>query len=229
MKVKYTNSMNKKPFTWSYSSLTAFETCPRKYFHTKVKKDVEDKMGVEALHGVQVHKTMEDAVAGRKAVPTEHKHLQPLVDKIRSVPGKKLLEYKVGLTKSLKPTEFFAKDVWLRCVIDFGNLTPERLALMDYKTGKPKEDFDQLGLFAGAGFAMYPHIEVVDTAYLWLKNGTMTRKRFHREDVRDEVWQPMLGRVTRMEELINEGSFDPRPSGLCRKHCPVKQCEFCGE
>ena len=144
-------------------------------------------------------------------------------------PGRKLLEYKIGLTKSLKPTGFFDKDVWLRCVVDYGNVLPTKVALLDWKTGKPKEDFDQLGLFAGAGFALYPHVETINTAYVWLKNGTMTTKSFHRDEIRDEVWTPMLHRVSRMEELIGEGKFDPRPSGLCRKHCPVKQCEFCGE
>lgn len=221
--------MNTKPFTWSYSALSTFETCPRKYYHTKIKKDYPDLMGEAALAGVRVHKYMEDAVDGRNALPKEHANLQPIVDKVRAAPGTKLLEYKCGLTESLKPTTFFAKDVWLRCVIDYAAVTPDRARVLDWKTGKQKDDFDQLGLFAGAVLAKYPTVDVVDAGYVWLKDRAITRKTFHRKDIQEEVWQPMLTRVTRMRQSMDANEFNPRPSGLCRKYCPVRSCEFCGE
>lgn len=216
---------------WSYSTLTAFEQCPRRYYLTKVAKQVTEPQTEATLEGNRAHKAFEYAVAGTQDLPTVYKHYQPIVDRLRATPGQKIPEQKWALTASLKPTTFFAKDAWARGVIDLTILRGHGHAnLIDYKTGKVKEDTNQLELFAAVAFALYPAVQTVDTAYLWVNKNKVTPQRVVRDDA-PIIWQGFVGRVKRMEHALTTDDFPPRPSGLCKEWCPVGKalCEFCGK
>jgi hypothetical protein len=46
--------------TWSYSSATTFEKCPKQYYHLYVAKDIKQDPNVEHfLYGNEVHKAAE--------------------------------------------------------------------------------------------------------------------------------------------------------------------------
>lgn len=69
---------------WSYSSLTAFETCPRRYYLTRVLKVVKEEQTAATLEGNELHKALELDVAGKQALPPKYRHLQPLTNKLRA-------------------------------------------------------------------------------------------------------------------------------------------------
>lgn len=211
---------------WSYSSLSAFETCPRRYHITRIAKLVKEPQTEATLWGNQVHKALEDAVAGTKGLAPNFTQYQPIVDRVRATGGKKFTEQKFGLTKTFKPTGFFNGDVWLRGVLDLTIVTPKVGIVLDYKTGKVKTDGDQLKLFAAASFAQHPYLEKVKTGYLWLANDKVTTKDFSKEDV-PAIWQEFLPRIQRMEKAQASDNWLPNPSGLCG-WCPVGKanCEF---
>jgi len=118
---------------WSFSSLTAFETCPKRYKLTKLEKKVVEPQTEATVHGNEVHKALELATLGTKPLEPKYKQYIPIVEKIRARPGKKLVEFKFGLNKALQPTTFFGKDVWVRGVIDFGLLTTKTGLALDWK------------------------------------------------------------------------------------------------
>lgn len=215
---------------WSYSSLSSFETCPRRHYLTKIAKVVFEKQSAEMAYGNEVHKALELAVAGSKPLEKRFEQYQPMVTRIRSAPGQKYTEEKFGLTAGFQPTTFFAKDVWFRGVIDLNVVRKTAATTLDYKTGKPKEDHDQLKLFAATTFAKFPHLTKVRTGYLWTAFDKITSLDFTAEDV-PIIWQEFVPRVRRMEAAEQKNDWPPRPSGLCRKWCPVgkSNCEFCGE
>ena len=215
---------------WSYSSLTAFETCPRRYKLTRLEKKVVEPQTEATTHGNEVHKALELATKGEKPLPDKYKQYIPIVDRLKAKPGKKLIEWKFGLTASYKPTTFFASDVWCRGVIDYGVVTTTAACLLDHKTGKPKPDADQLKLFAGVAMATYPYVENVSTGYLWLAYNKTTSENFTRADI-PEIWQEFGGRVARMEHAYKNDDFPPKPSGLCKSWCPCPRsmCEFSGK
>jgi CRISPR/Cas system-associated exonuclease Cas4 (RecB family) len=215
---------------WSYSSLSSFETCPRRHYLTKIAKVVTESQSAEMAEGNAVHKALELAVAGSKPLEAKYHKYQPIVTRIRSAPGQKLTERKFGLTAAFKPTTFFAKDVWFRGVIDLNILRKRSAVTLDYKTGKVKEDHDQLRLFAATTFAENPHLTKITTGYLWLAFDKTTTQEFTPEDV-PLIWQDFVPRVRRMEIAEQKNEWPPKPSGLCRKWCPVgkSNCEFCGE
>lgn len=219
-----------KPVAWSYSALTAFETCPRRYYLTKVSKDVVEKQTAATLHGNAVHKAIELDIKGEEPLPAKYADYKPMIDRIKMAPGKKEAEQKIALTRDFQPTTFFAKNVWMRAILDFALVKPKTALILDWKTGKPKVDSDQLELFAATAFVVYPHIETVKTGFAWLGNDKLTTATYQRDES-PVIWQKFTRRVARLEHAVSSGDFPPKPSGLCREWCPVgrQRCEFCGE
>lgn len=210
--------------------LTAFETCPRRFYFTKVTKEITEPQTEATIHGNQVHKALEEYVGGQSQLPSKYEPYRQVADKIKMAKGKKLLEHKFGLTRGLKPTTFFAKDCWVRGVLDVAIVGPKTVAVLDYKTGKRKVDHDQLGLFAMAATVLWPFAEKIKTGYIWLQPGQMDTKEYTQED-RVPLAQEFAARAHRIEQAHLEDSWPARPSGLCREWCPVgkQRCEHCGK
>lgn len=218
-----------KPVAWSYSALTAFETCPRRYYLTKVTKQVVEPPTEATTWGNAVHKALELRLTQRKALPEGMQQFEPFVESIVSKGGKIEAETRMALTRNLTPTTFFAKDVWVRGITDVTVEKNGNLFVGDWKTGKPDPDSAQLRLSAAMVMAQKPHIKMVVNAFVWLKTGEVTAQQFTRVNI-PEIWQEFAPRVRRLEIAYEENKFPAKPSGLCRKWCPVGKalCEHCG-
>ena len=206
-------------FPWSYTSLSTYEQCPRKFFLTRITKEAKDVFGPEAAEGMRVHKALELAVNGTQALPAEYSQYNNIVQAFRTAPGQKFTENRFGLTAQHTPTKFFAKDVWFRGVIDLKIVGKKTAVAVDYKTGRVKTDGDQLKLFAAATFAQHPHVQKVKTRYLWLKYDQTTGKEYLREQL-PEIWDSFAPRLQRMQTAEDKNRWLPNPSGLCG-WCPV--------
>lgn len=222
--------MNMPP--WSFSSLTSFETCPKRYAHIKVYRDVVDVSGEEANWGKIVHKHLEDRIAHGTCLPVSLEPYEKLVAPIVKSTGTTILaEQQLAVDNRLQPVKWDDPAAWCRGIVDLGVLSPNKskAVLLDWKTGKRKTDTDQLKLFAGLAFSHYASINVVRTGFVWLKEGKTDIETFERKDV-PVIWQGFDPRVKRMERAYVDNKFPPKPSGLCRKHCPVpkSKCEFSG-
>lgn len=214
-----------KPVAWSYSALGSFITCPLRYYETKVAKRVAEPQTDQTRWGNQVHKALELRIGQGTPLPPNMVQYEPIAAKIADVAkGKKVVtEQKLGLTKSLKPTTFFAKDVWLRAILDLKIENGSRAFVGDWKTGKKNPDSDQLKLFAAVTFAISPWINEVQTSFIWLQSGETTAQKFVRDDAAG-IWQEFLPKVRRLEQAYETNNFPARPSGLCRSWCPVHTC-----
>jgi RecB family exonuclease len=215
---------------WSYSSLNSYEQCPRRFYLTRITKQVVEPQTEATLHGNEVHRAMEKAVGGEKALPEKFSKYQGIVDKLRQATGKKLLEYKFGFDSSLNPVEFFGNGVWCRGVLDVGIVRQDDAIVLDYKTGKRKLDGDQLRLFSLAALSLWPHVNRVKTGYIWLQSSSMDQEVFERSQ-KTEIHQEFAARVHRMVHSEKTDDWPARPSGLCKAWCPVGRslCEHCGK
>ena len=221
--------MKSKVLPWSFTSLTAYETCPRRFYLTRVAKLVKEPQTEATLHGNEVHKALEKYVGSGSPLPEKYANLAPLADKIKATPGKKLLEYKFALDDALRPTDFFGARAWVRGVFDVAVVQEKSVVVLDYKTGKRKLDSDQLNLFAAAAMSLWPRAATVKTGYIWLKDGVVDAQTFEQND-KTRIMQDFAGRVQRMVESELQDKWPAKPSGLCRKWCPVGRdlCEHCG-
>lgn len=219
----------KKPLAWSYSALNAYETCPHRYYVTKVTKEIKEGQTEATIWGNEVHKALELRVTGKAPLPERMAQFEPIAATVvkRAAGGRIEAESKMALTKAFKPTTWFAPDVWVRGITDFTIHKGDKMFVGDWKTGKPTPASAQLKLTAAMTFALKPGIKTVINAFVWLKTGGITAEVFQREDA-PAIWQEFAPRVQRIEHSIKDDNWPKRPSGLCKAWCPVHSCEFNG-
>lgn len=217
-----------KKAAWSYSSLSSYETCPRKHHRLKVAKDIIEKESEQMKWGNEVHKALELRIRDGLPLPDSMAKWEPLILKLLSRKGKPVAEQQLCLSPSLSPTSWYGSDSWCRGIVDFTMFDGDKALALDWKTGKPKTDHDQMMLFAALLFHHYPELDKVTTGYVWLAYGNkITSKTFLRSDLQ-KIWQEFLPRVKRYQIAHDENKWEAKPSGLCRAWCPVTDCEFNG-
>ena len=214
---------------WSYSALTAYETCPKRYQLTRVTKQVVEPQNEATKWGNEVHKALELFAKGQKPLPKSLEDYGIYVRKIQNIEGKRVVEERVALTKNFHKTTWMAKDVWVRGVREICVIGSDTAYLLDWKTGNHRPDSAQLKLFAALAFAIYPWISNVVTGFIWLKDRKFDKEKFTREQATD-IWNEFLPRLARLAHSYNDDKWLPKPSGLCKNWCPVGRslCEFCG-
>ena len=214
--------------TWSYSSLKTFEQCPKKYYHLRIAKDVKDEGSKATLYGQELHKAAEDFLKKDKELSPKFKFIQETVDAIKSIPGDKHCEMKLGVKQTgagYEPCGFFDKNVWWRGVADVV-ITQDTLAFsIDYKTSKNAKyaDLKQLDVVAAALFTHFPQITKIKSALAFVVSNEFIHKE-HFAEKRDsyfESFNPLLDRLANAEET---GVWNPNTGPLCR-FCPVTTCE----
>jgi hypothetical protein len=212
---------------WSHSSLTAYETCPRRYYLTRVAKVVKEAQGEPQRWGDWVHKQFEVAVRDGAPLDGSIKRWQSIADKLAARPGEKFTERKMAVTRGYAAADWW--ESWSRCIVDYTCLDGDTALVLDYKTGKRKPSSDQLMLTAGIIFGNHPEVTKVRTGFLWLKDNKSDWDMFTREHI-PMIWNEFIPRVRRMELAYEKDKWLPKPSGLCREWCPVgkNNCEFCG-
>lgn len=229
---------SRKEFAWSYSSLKDFETCPRKWAEIRFYRNVKDTVSEAGQWGFDVHEQLAKLLKakGEVEVPASLKSVEHIVHKLRGLHYRlRFVEERWAFDREgnlLK--DFFDKNTWFRVVIDAGYVLEncKDAVIVDWKTGKPKEDDTQLKIFAKAMFLAVPYkLERVHAGFAWLQTGKLDHQRVFTQEEIDKWWEhELLPRVSALQEAVLMEEFEPRPSGLCRKWCPVgpDRCEFSG-
>lgn len=217
-----------KPTAWSYSRIKAFETCPKQFYHEKILKEFPYVETEAMRYGTEFHKAAEDFVRDGTKVAQKFEFTQPVLDDLAAREGVKHLELKMGLTIDLKPCGFFAKDVWFRGIVDYLSIDGSKGRVVDYKTGKSAQyaDPDQLELMALTVFKHFPEVDSVRGALLFVIANKLIPGEYDRSD--ESRWTKWIARVNRLQDAVDSGVWNPKPSGLCRRHCPVVECAHNG-
>lgn len=223
-----------KPFAWSHSALTSFETCARRHYLTKVTKEVRDPPGPALHEGRRVHTVLQQRLDGTAPLPADLAYCEGVCNLITRQHGQRLVEQQFAIDKSFRPLrkadgscDWFSKLVWCRSIVDVGIIGTNSAIVADWKTGKRKPDNDQLALFAAVCFAHYPFLEEVHTVFVWLQDHKVDSQKFTREQI-PQIWQEFLPRIQRFELAFSQGTWAAKPSGLCGAYCPVTKvhCEY---
>ena len=224
-------SVYRKPFTWSYSKLKNYRTCPKKHYHNDVIKDVPQETSDALEVGNAVHKAMELRIRDGIPLPPAFAEYEPEALKVLAYqpPGTKILvEEQLAIRRDLTACGYWDKDVWYRSKGDLLKILGIAAIAIDWKTGAIKEDLEQLALMASCVFAAYPDVQKIATRYVWLGNYAQTDCNFTRADM-VKLWNGMLPEVQQYEQACTNEIFPPKPSGLCRNHCNVSSCQYFGK
>jgi hypothetical protein len=224
-----------KPFTWSYSRLKNYRTCPKKHYHADLAPkgspdSFKDTKGAAMEYGNQVHDAIAARISKGHALPPAIAHFEPRVQRVlNSPPGAKLLvEQDMAITREFTSTGYWDRDVWYRAKCVFVKIVGPVALAVDWKTGKIIEDSEQLALMAQCIFSAYPEVQKVRTLFDWLGNNAETVLDLQRSDMAT-LWRQLLPEVAGYEEACRTFTFPPKPSGLCKSHCPVTSCPSHGK
>lgn len=229
-----------KPFTWSYSRLKNFETCPKRHYEIDIAKNFKEDASAQLLEGNEAHAALANRISKNVPLPKAFAEYEPWAARVlagvdKPAPGDGVeifVEQKLAITKSFLRAGYFDEDVWFRGVGDVVKIVHvaprSHLALViDWKTGKIVEDSVQLALMAQCIFAHYPLVERVRSEFVWLKADAHTREDFSRNDMAG-IWGQLWPRIQQLEHAHNTTTYPAKPGGLCRRYCPVTNCPHYG-
>lgn len=219
---------------WSISALKGYEQCPRRYYEVQVIKNFSEKPSESMAWGDTLHKAFDKYLVSKEQLPIGMRQYAALLDWFRAQPGEKLVEQKLAISDQFQPTTWFGKNVWVRSIVDLACVNGNRALLIDWKTGKVKEDFDQLALMAGVMFNHAEELEQITAMFVWLQEWDPAdpSKAFSKATyTRDElpvIWDRFLRREEVFQDAHRKTEFPPKPGGLCRSFCPVSTCPYHG-
>jgi len=214
---------------WSFSKIKAFEQCPKQFYHMKIAKDYIEEETEAVLYGTLFHEAAENFVKDDTPIPEKFKYAEAALTSLKNKPGKKLCEYKLGLTEDLEPCGFFDENVWFRGIADLIILDGDTASVVDYKTGKSAKyaDKGQLELMALATFKHFPEIKKVKAGLLFVIAKALVKDSYD-STAAPILWRKWLADYARMEKALETDTWNARPSGLCRQHCAVLDCPHNG-
>lgn len=214
-----------KRFTWSHTALNQFDTCPaqyaaQRYYCTTQQEDTE-----ETIWGTRVHKGMEERIRDKKPLEEDLQPFEKWARVIEQADGEKFCEIQFAIDFYLNLVPWYDAKAWGRGVVDvlIYDEAKNKISVLDYKTGKLKDDPAQLKLFACFASLLYPQVEEFNCKYIWLKADTATGITLHKKEL-TKIWDETFKRVFRVQEAWEHEVFNCNPSGLCRGWCPVTEC-----
>lgn len=214
-----------RPAPWSHSRLDDFKNCPRAFYEKNIAKSVVEEKGEATKWGEQVHKHFEDRLAHGVVLPPILEVHEPYLAKLESLPGQGYVEHRIAFDTRAAPCEFYGDDVWFRGVIDYLKVNGAQALVIDHKTGKFHQKFQQLSLFALWTFAAFPQVQTVRAEYYWTQTRAHNGNTYHREYAQ-QLWTPLVPDLRQYAQAFQEDTWQPRQSGLCNGWCPVTDCEF---
>tara|TARA_R110000751_G_scaffold128534_3_gene230562 strand:+ start:1367 stop:2044 length:678 start_codon:yes stop_codon:yes gene_type:complete len=220
-----------KAAPWSFSRIKSFEQCPKQFYHEKILKEFPFVQTQAILYGNHFHKAAEDYIGNDDPLPERFSYAKKTLDALKGKRGVKLTECRLGVTKELKACGFYDEDVWFRGIADLiiVDVLGDMAWVIDYKTGKSSRyaDKGQLELMALSVFAHYTHVTKVRAGLLFVVCNDLVKDTYMEYD-KSELWDKWVGRYDKMAGVFEADVWNPKPSGLCHKHCPVTECAHNG-
>lgn len=231
--------MSNDQIAWSWSRLSRYRKCQMQSFWMdyapKADKVVQPPSPV-LDKGKKMHAAMEDAL--RKGVPlppmlpvpggqvVDLSHLEPIVEGLRRS-ERMWVEHQLAFDKSLRPTSWCGEDAWCRVIWDAAGKNDNKINMLDWKSGKPKADPEQLELFAASVMTAVPEVDEVHTHLVFLEHKKYTHDVFYRSAV-DHIWQKFGEEAEQIQISYETGNWEPNPSDFNCKWCPVpkSKCQY---
>lgn len=211
---------------WSYSALSTFENCPRKYWATRVAKVVSDVNQYNTA-GDADHQAIENYMRAGFQLPEHLRGLTPLFDKLRSAPGESHVEYKMTLKQDLTKTH--GKDwngAWVRGAGDYIKINGSLATYIDWKSGKPRDEVeDQINLTSLLIFQHFEQVQKVNGALYYYNHQKMSRPHSVLRTDAPRLWNSFISRVKEMEQAKLHDNWPTQDNPLCG-WCPYTQCPF---
>jgi len=211
-------------FTWSYSSLKDYITCPKQYQEVKVLKNYQKEMTEQILYGNQVHKALENYIKDGEPLAQNYQRFAPLMDTLKEIPGEFHPELRMALNFDRKACKWSDPECWVRGIVDFLVIDGEHAFIVDYKTGSNKyPDVKQLRLMALMVMEHFPEVNKVKAGLMFVMHNSFITEEYTREES-EKLWNSFIPDLERLKLSYEKDIWHATPNNLCG-WCPVKSCE----
>lgn len=210
----------------SYSALTNFETCPRKY-KGRYLDNIPEDYGQAAKDGNRAHEAIEQLFKSNIPLPAEFSPYRGITDKYKKLAANSercLPEFKMAVDYNKQPCAWDRETCWIRGIADLVLIRGTTAVVLDWKTGKPKEMRDQIMLM---GLLLMEHMPSINTIYgylIFLRYNHSSKLVMFRPS-KDGLWDKWEQRYNKLAEAYQHNNFPPKPNGLCNGWCAVTSCE----
>jgi len=209
---------------WSYSSLSLFKQCPKKYHHLRVLKDIEESESEQMRYGLELHKAAEEYIRDGTDLHPGFEFMRDSLDHLKQLPGDKHCEMKLGLTRDLEACEFFADNVWWRGIADLLVINGDEARVLDYKSGKDKyADTKQLEILSLAVFKKFPQVKRIKAGLLFVVHSNFIKEKYNRDEEM-ELWNKWLPETNKLEMAYEKDVWNAKQNFTCNGWCPVVNC-----
>lgn len=197
---------------WSYSRYATYKECPAKAKYKFIDK-LPEPPAPAMERGDKIHKMAEAYLKGWNPIlPTELKLFAPQFKLLKE--SKPIVEDTWAFRTDWSQTkwdDWFG--CWLRVKLDAASLDGNTLYVIDHKTGKMRDGYDdQLSLYALAGMLVHPSVTTVSTQMWFLDQGEAVVKEYSMDDRKDL----QLGWEKRVKKMTTDEMFKPNPGNACR-------------
>lgn len=218
---------------WSHSRLKMYRDCPRMLWHSVAPRGHPDRVEFvqtkEMIDGNLVDDALTKRISTGTPLPPQYAPYEGMAAAVLAAPGTKLTQAKMALDQAFNPCGYMDWDkAWVRVIYDVAVLDGPKGFIGDWKNGKMWIDEEQLRLFATVGFHVFPELEVIDTAYIWLRHGVLSPKTYTRRELPD-MWQTFLPDVERMQVSHETGHWpaEPKRGAATCKWCSANAAGKC--
>lgn len=214
--------MARPVIAWSYSALSMFENCPRKYWAVKIKK--VDDTNAKNYEGDQDHQSIENFFKHNHALTEKMQGLLPVFTRLQAAPGEQYVEHSMTLTNQLVPCRWNDWDnAWVRGAGDYVKVHGNTAIYFDWKSGKVNKNIaDQVDLTSLLLFRHFPQVEIVKGAMYFYNHDKLVPHTTRKSD-EGLLWNGWFTRVQALEQAKLEDNWPATPNPLCG-WCPYKAC-----
>ena len=215
---------------YSFSAMNTFVQCKRKYKYQKIDKiDPGPRDMTALLKGGAVHDILEKYP--QKSTHKLAPKYQHIADKfISSELGQLYLkedsvrEFKFSINNKLEFRSFGDKSSMFRGAMDHIIIIDNKLHIIDWKTGKYREqkyqDYSQLIYYAVMLFIKYQHVDEITISFVYIEHMLENKLVLQREHFHNHL----RDLVTTIRDIETEEEFPKNPSALCdwcefQEHC----------
>ncbi len=213
-----------KPLVASHTFLDTFERCPKQAFHKYVAKDLPFVETEAMKWGTRVHTALERRVRDKTPLP---EGMEPYEKFAAALDGHTChVEQKLGMTIGGRGTGFFSPNVWCRGKVDVAIPKTLTVLILDWKTGKPREDPAELERFAYMIRANNDELLVFKGRYVWLKEDRLGQEHALDPDRRLAADKRLMEQAETLH--ARDEPWPAHENGLCKQYCDVMSCAFNG-
>lgn len=204
----------------AYTKLKAFEMCPRQARARYITKEYPFVETEAMRDGKDYHEMFDRRIKDDLPFSDVYSWCEQFVP-TRSG-GTDVLESEVslGIDSENNGCSFYDATCFFRGKIDCLNIEGDTAFIIDWKTGKPYEDPDELNLHAMLVKAVYPHIKHWRGLYVWLRERKVGELH---------ILSPARTYFQLLKRVENLQLEDiPKRNPFCKAHCELTGCEFNG-